>query len=440
MLSSRKRSGLVAIVFLLVLVAALHAASVVFTRVSAFDFLRQYDYFNAKNSDEIDYAFIGNSTCYYGIDPNEIDHLLNSRSCMLATASARDYAFLNMTKEVLTQCQPKTVVVCYEYVFDRGMVVSNYNTAQYLSSPLQKAWYVLTDAKSCENYFDCLFPWRFQPVRNKTDAERVLQRLFDPLSLYEALSVKRNDDKTNHVTKYYVPGGHVSAIGEGNWEINKLNGKASSKTFAVTFENYKKLADMCQEKGTRLIIIKVPEHDIQKLGKKEYYDSTEKMNAFCEDYGIEFYNFDYIKDCYMPNLSDYMYDFNHLKEDGSKIFTHTLADCLKEITAGRDISDRFLTRAEWMEDVDYITNTWIVDKSEKGNSNAVYEADCNRGSLVVPEYRFTLTADGIEQIVQDWSENNRYTTEKGALKDAVLRVYARPQGAAADNIVHYDFS
>ena len=56
-------------------------------------------------------------------------------------------------------------------------------------------------------------------------------------------------------------------------------------------------------------------------------------------------------------------------------------------------------------------------------------ADCNRGTLVTPEYRFVrVEPDGSETILQDYSTETLYLCAPGELDGQTLRLYARPQG------------
>ena len=207
------------------------------------------------------------------------------------------------------------------------------------------------------------------------------------------------------------------------------------------FAEYLKMQALCEKNGARLIVINTQEHIVRKLGQANYYGSTQYAADFFREHQIPFYDFDYIRPERMPDLSNTMFDFCHMKDEGATIFSQTLATLLEEIKSGKDVGNWFMTRDEYLKTVDFIPNVWICDISEKKDDEAVYEADCNRGSQVVPEYRFVLVAeDGAETTVQDWSENPLYITQKGTLNGQILRVYARSQGTAENaQTVSYDF-
>lgn len=114
-----------------------------------------------------------------------------------------------------------------------------------------------------------------------------------------------------------------------------------------------------------------------------------------------------------------------------------LCDVYDLYMAGEDIQHLFYTREEYLASIDYVTNTWLSRKTKDGVTT--FTADSNYGTLVTPEYRFVqLSEDGIEVLLQGWSEQATFATETAAKELGTVRVYARALGAGEDDAVYYD--
>ena len=68
-------------------------------------------------------------------------------------------------------------------------------------------------------------------------------------------------------------------------------------------------------------------------------------------------------------------------------------------------------------------------EQEQSGDSVTLRADCNHGSQVTPEYRFTLrAADGSETVLRDYDAEPTFTCDVSLLSGGTPRVYARVQG------------
>ena len=160
-----------------------------------------------------------------------------------------------------------------------------------------------------------------------------------------------------------------------------------------------------------------------------------KNSDICRENDIPCFNFQYAKAEYLQNLDGYYYDLYHMNGTGADLFSAFFARFFNAYTSGEDVSGWFYAdQAQYLASIDRITNVWL------SVGEGVYIADCNRGTLVTPQYRFvSVAADGTETTLLDDGESD--TISAALVPDGeTLRVYAVPKGQENAVSVWYDLS
>ena len=91
--------------------------------------------------------------------------------------------------------------------------------------------------------------------------------------------------------------------------------------------------------------------------------------------------------------------------EGADILTESVANVYNAYLRGEDVSDLFYTTDEFLASIDYVTNTWLVEKTQGDQTQLT--AYANHGTNVVPEYCFVkVDVNGAETVLQDYSTEN----------------------------------
>lgn len=171
------------------------------------------------------------------------------------------------------------------------------------------------------------------------------------------------------------------------------------------------------------------------LAEPGFLPYGESLMRYCRENDIPCFNFQYAKAEYLQNLDGYYYDLYHMNGTGADLFSAFFARFFNAYTSGEDVSGWFYAdQAQYLASIDRITNVWL------SVGEGVYIADCNRGTLVTPQYRFvSVAADGTETTLLDDGESD--TIPAALVPDGEnLRVYAVPKGQENAVSVWYDLS
>ncbi|MDO5299890.1 MAG: hypothetical protein Q4F18_10715 [Clostridia bacterium] len=389
--------------------------------------------------DDIELCFVGSSVVRDHFNPAIISEITGLTAFNAAFPSASLQADIAVTEELFKKNDPQwTVLVVEPY---------NFNTAkenpetEYMLMPHLTDWRVKLDyyLRLCKEdgfYLDRLLIFRdfFATsladvakaigLRHNTEAtfKKVAEGM-DPSTTYMGQGFLRNtpdytveDDVRRQMARVEDPG-YVYELLEPSKEM---------------LLEYKAL---CEEKGTNLLVVVFPNHTSHMLSEPECLPYSRSLMNFCAQNDIPCYNFSLAKPELVPLLDEYYFDLYHMNGTGADLFSEAFARFFNLYAAGEDVSGLFYASdEEYLASIDFIVNTWLFPAQEEN----AFLADCNRGSLVQPEYRFVLRRpDGTEELVRDYTPDGGITAEIPEGCD--LRVYARPQGNEEAEPVYYDY-
>ena len=408
-------------------------------------FLIQTDTFVALTMDElktredIELAVVGSSIVRDHFNAALISEQTGMQAFSAAVPGLSLQGELALTRELYRKNDPEyTVLVVEPYNFDTAKEDPNalYKLMPFLSDAENKLTYYLDTSREDGQYLDRLLMFREFGAESLADVAKTIGLRLNPQKEYERLK------PTMDATVAYAGGGFLRHTSEESAESLIRETVLREEYPGYVYELYApskallaRYKALCAEKGSKLLVILSPNLTAHALAEPGFLPYGESLMAYCRENEIPCYNFQYAKTEWLPNLDGYYYDLYHMNGDGADLFSAAFAAFFNAYVRGEDVSGWFYAdSAEYLASIDRITNVWLTLQDGQ------FVADCNRGTLVTPLYRFvSVAADGSETLLRDYSENAVFFAADVPTGEA-LRVYAVPQGQENADSVWYDFS
>lgn len=410
--------------------------------------------------DDIEVAFVGSSIVRDHFNTALISEA-TGKNCFSATIPYSSLpGSIAITEELYRTNSPEwTVLVVEPYTFEtvREGMEAQPRLFPYLSSPRTKLDYYLRLCREDGKYIDRLFLFRGFGVSSPLDALKTVGLRHWPWQTYERLK------PTLDPHARYEGGGfvrHTTPKRAGDAVRKKLIRQHTGYAYELLDGSKEQLLayrDLVRKNGSNLLVLVYPNMTAHNLAEPSFLGYNESLMRFCRDNDIPFVNFTLARPELYPCMDAYYFDVFHMVGEGADIFSAAFARFFNLYTAGEDIRPLFYAdMSEYLDAVDFITNTWIspyvpgmwdnawaqdeqqIAQLAKGQD--VFLANCNHGPRVTPEYRFFLRGeDGSETPLGPWNTLGVLTCIPGTFHGKTLRVYARPQGQQDAEAVWYDF-
>lgn len=414
-----------------------------------------------KSRDDIEVAIIGSSIVrdHFNVDLIEAETGFEAFDATIPTASMP--ASIALAKELYRTNSPQWVVLVIEpYTFEtvREATEAQYKLMPALSDLSNRVEYFLRNAREDGLYLNRLLMFREFGATSFAEIAKTVGLRYWPEATYQRLL------PTIDKTVSYMGSGFVRHETEERADALVREGIQRTYTgyqYALYDGSKAQLLEfkrLCEENGSKLMIAISPNLTAHALAEPGFLEYNESLMAFCQEEGIACYNFSYAKPELMPCLDPYYFDLYHMVGEGADIFSHAFARVFSAHIAGEDVSSLFHeNRWQYVDAIDFITNAWVTvyrsgDKWDKASSHKkkdvvplaeqhdVFLADCNKGTYVVPEYKFVIkNEDGSETLLADYSETALYTCAPGALDGKTMRIYCRAKGEENAKEHWYDY-
>ena len=408
-------------------------------------FLIQTDTFVALTMDElktrsdIELAVVGSSIVRDHFNAPLISERTGMQAFSAAVPGLSLQGELALTSELYRQNDPEyTVLVVEPYNFDTAKEDPNalYKLMPFLSDAENKMTYYLDTAREDGKYLDRLLLFREFGAQSLADVAKTAGLRLNARKEYERLK------PTMDATVSYAGGGFLRHTSDESAESLIRETVLREEYPGYVYELYEpskallaRYKALCEEKGSKLLVILFPNLTAHALAEPGFLPYGESLMRYCRESDIPCFNFQYAKAEYLQNLDGYYYDLYHMNGTGADLFSAFFARFFNAYTSGEDVSGWFYAdQAQYLASIDRITNVWL------SVGEGVYIADCNRGTLVTPRYRFvSVAADGTETTLLDDGESD--TLPAALVPDGeTLRVYAVPKGQENADSVWYDLS
>lgn len=285
---------------------------------------------NLRNGQQYDTIFIGTSHGQYGIDPASVDAVAGGSSVSLCMADAYPDDMYYLLKLALETQSPSQVV--YELDPSYWMNEQRSGSTQiffYQEFPLSmaKAAYFL-DKTAGLDFRSTLAPWSYYRnlYRQIPDHVRVKQseayKNYDPSIL--DIPVGQYGGR-GFIYRNHVDGEDKGTFNNIPWDETQVKKKA-----ALYFD---RLTKLCRENNIRLTVITTPV-PFETLAQFEdsYQQSHAYFSRLLERYGLEYYNFNYMKPELLDRSMDGYWDYDgHMDGPMAGRFSTVLGRFLKEL-------------------------------------------------------------------------------------------------------------
>ncbi len=380
-----------------------------------------------KSRSDIELAIVGSSIVRDHFNAELISEKTGKQAFSAAVPGLSLQGELALTRELYKTNDPAyTVLVLEPYNFDTVKEDPNaqYKLMPFLSDMGNRFDYYLDVCREDGKYLDRLLMFREFGVESLADIRKTVGLHMNAQKTYARLR------PTMDGTVSYAGSGFLRHTSGKSAETLIRETVLREKDPGYDYEIYDaskslltRYKALCEEKGSRLVVMLFPNLTAHALAEPGFLPYGESLMKFCRESGIPCFNFQYAKAEFMENLDGYYYDLYHMNGTGADLFSEAFSRFFNAYAAGEDVSSWFYENsADYLASIDRITNVWLsVGENE-------WIADCNRGTLVTPLYRFAAVyADGSETLLRDYSEDGVFSAES-IPEGATLKVYAVPQG------------
>lgn len=414
-----------------------------------------------KARDDIDLALVGSSIVRDHFNAQLITEETGLDTFLATVPTASMPASIAMTRELYRTSSPEwTVLVTEPYNFQtvREATEAQYKLMPYLSDFSNRLDYYLRTCDDDAYYIDRLLMFRGFGASSPAEIAKTIGMRYFPEETYAHLK------ETIDPTVSYKGAGfvrHETDLRAGE-DIKAVVRKYTGYRYELMDASREQLRiykQLCEEKGSRLMVVIYPNHTAQALAEPDFLDYNDSLMKYCAELGVPCFNFMFAKPELMPRLDEYFFDLYHMVGEGADLFSHAFARVLSAYAAGEDVSPLFYeNRWQYLDSLNFTTNTWITrfDPESAWNpalehdearvrtlakTQDVFLADCNHYTMFTPEYRFVLLEpDGSETLLQDYGADDLYACAPGALAGRTLRLYARIAGHEASGEVFFDLA
>ena len=392
-----------------------------------------------KNSWDIELAVVGSSIVRDHFNAALISEQTGRKAFSAAVPGLSLQGELALTRELYRQNSPEyTVLVVEPYNFNTAKEDPNafFKLSPFLSGIQNRLTYFMDACREDGDYLNRLFLFREFGAESPADVVKTVALRLNAQSEYARLR------PTMDSTVAYAGGGFLRHTSGESAEtliretvLREPDPGYPCELFDASKAFLARYKALCAEKGSNLIVVLSPNLTAHALAEPGFLPYGESLMRYCRENDIPCFNFQYAKAEYLQNLDGYYYDLYHMNGTGADLFSAFFARFFNAYTSGEDVSGWFYAdQAQYLASIDRITNVWL------SVGEGVYIADCNRGTLVTPQYRFvSVAADGTETTLLDDGESD--TIPAALVPDGeTLRVYAVPKGQENAVSVWYDLS
>ena len=437
----QRRGWMRLILFLLLLVPFVFFANRFLLKT---DTVYYYTMLEMTHRDDIDIAFVGSSVVTYNFDPAVVTEQTGHVAYDAGLGAIGVPTSVEVARQLFRTNHPELVVLVIDPVsllFPNEDIQAQIRMLPFIRNPVERLAYTLDLSTQDGKFLDRLLPFKLQPIASFEDFVRNVELFFDPAGyaerhnlLWDGPLAYRGHGHV-HVNRSVEKGGLLQGM-----SIRPYTACDDGALFPYTEKKLLEFKALCEEQGTRLLVMFGPDLTVYRLAVYGYVQKLESVAQLCRQNGIDFCDFTLARPEFLPVLDDYYYDVYHLNGKGSQVFSQKLSEYLNLYLAGEPVDHLFYaTQQEALEHVDFITNVWVNGETRDGKLTLT--ADCNRGPNVTPEYRFALKhADGSANLLRDYSKEPLLSLELSDIpEDSSIVVYARPRDDLQKDPVCYAY-
>ncbi|SCZ78628.1 hypothetical protein [Pseudobutyrivibrio xylanivorans] len=302
--------------------------------------------------DNIDNLFLGSSVVYFSENPEIMDEETGLNNFNLSSNAQRIDTSYFLLKDAIEKNDLKNVYIdCYSWIMTEYEIWDNekqqYVMVDYIDDPYNdgQLWklidelkFSLTKAQIIAEYskegdvFGAVLPFT-----------RYRQKLFDWDYIKENLALKTKTKKNNgepeiHTDEY----GFKCYIQEKGYQYIDTEIPEDGRALAKErdFNKYcmgkkgeswlRKCIELCQKNNINVTLYVTPNIELQIASTENYDRYYRELTAIADEYNVELYDFNLIKEDYLDLNDRSMFcDVHHMNAKGAEKFTKLLAKVLR---------------------------------------------------------------------------------------------------------------
>lgn len=293
---------------------------------------------NLRDGSSYDTIFIGTSHGQYGIDPASVDQAAGGSSVSLCMADAYPDDMYYLLKLACETQSPSQVV--YELDPSYWMNEQRNGSTQiffYENFPpsMAKAAYFM-DKIAGLDFRSALAPWSYyrnlygQIPQNIRIKQSAAYKDYDP-SLLDIPNGSYGG--RGFIYRNHVEGEDKGTFNNIPWDESQVKPKA--------LRYFDRIVSFCRKKQIRLTVITTPvPQDTLREYAKSYYQSHVYFTELMKSYGLEYYNFNYMKPELMERTMDGYWDYDgHMDGVKAQEFSAVLGRFLADLGGRDDLSE-----------------------------------------------------------------------------------------------------
>lgn len=385
-----------------------------------------------RQTENIDYVFLGSSHVYCDINPEISDEKTGENHFNMSTGSQRLIESYYLLKEADKHNEIKGVYLELYYNPSTG-VTGNYRE----KSSVQNGWRVTDHMRPSFGKARAVFG--MNPVEYYPEAAfpfiRYREHLADGDWIKDTVSQKEDEHYKNYTyndgTTEYRDKGYYYTTRELADPVFMRDRKPEEMYLTEDAEEYlRKIIGYCQRKDISITLFSSPIYEIQPMATENYDGYADRIKEIASEYSVPYYDFNMVKGEYLSiQHPAYFIDVGHLNAKGAEIFTnffHQTVSVPPEENAGY-FYDSYQEKLEKEEPKVYGVYRYMVDAAELQESE---EPDKNLKMVIAAtkedeiECRIFLTPiDGKAYMLQDFSINKAFYIS--AEEHGVCKIYWR---------------
>lgn len=373
--------------------------------------------------EKINLAIIGTSIPRYAINSQILQDQLQKDTFMLTQYAMKIQGEQALLSELFLSHSPEYVIAVIDSDFlsvksENVLVQASLN--YYLTKLSNRLAYYWNTAPQDKLWLTRLFPWRTLHI---SSPKQLATNFLGNLNKQEVIIPKHMGQAT------YIGGGSLMVNKQQDFNEILKRSRIINNSDGQAIPNYiqdaiVKMKSECDKQQSKFFLITLPHHPIYALGQPEVLNAGTALDKFCKAEGIPYINFQLLKSLRTDEMDTLFYDSWHMNEKGAEKFTPMFCKVMANYMEGKDISDRFYSVEEYRAAFDKIVNAWYDRTND--DVNWIYQAHTIQGSSAIAEYRFVaVDGNGIETIIQDYSENSRCVYLRTDMRDKTMRLYVR---------------
>lgn len=278
-----------------------------------------------KQTENIDYVYLGSSHVYCDLNPEILDGKNGKNNFNLATPGQRLIESYYLLKEADRYQEMEKVYLELYYNPSTG-ILGNYQER----NSVQNGWRAIDHMRLSPTKMDALFA--MNPIKYYPEAVFPFIRYREHLMDGNWIKDRTNAKTTENYKKYIYNDGVTEYRDKGYYDTKKeltnlFYGRDRNPAEMLLTEDaeayLRKIITYCREKDIEITLFTSPIYELQPMATENYDSYAQSVKEIAAEYGVPYYDFNMVKEEYLPiQYPEYFMDVGHLNAKGAELYTN----------------------------------------------------------------------------------------------------------------------